>query len=357
MKFVDEVSFGIASGNGGNGIVSWRREKYVPRGGPDGGDGGRGGAVIFRASRSRNTLVDFRFNKVYRGGNGQPGGARDMTGRSGEDTVLLVPVGTVLSDDETGELLADLDREGAEWSLGGGRGGRGNHAFATATHRTPTEAEPGRPGTEMRVHLELRLLADVGLCGLPNAGKSTLISRLSAARPKIADYPFTTLVPNLGVVSVGEGRSFVVADLPGLIAGAAEGAGLGHRFLRHLDRCRVLVHVVAADLEEPPDEAFRTIRDELEAFDPALVERDQIVVLSKRDLLPPDELAARVAALQAAVDPALGDVIPVSSATGEGLPRLVEAMWALLHRDDRDDRDDPDPDPDEGGDADPDVSD
>jgi GTPase len=326
VKFVDEVSFGIASGAGGNGTVSFRREKYVPRGGPDGGDGGRGGAVVFRASRSRNTLVDFRFNKVYRGEDGKPGGARDMTGRSGGDIVLLVPVGTVLRDDESGEILADLDAEGAEWSLRGGRGGRGNHAFATATHRTPTESESGRPGTEMRVHLELRLLADVGLCGLPNAGKSTLISRLSAARPKIADYPFTTLVPNLGVVSVGEGRSFVVADLPGLIAGAAEGAGLGHRFLRHLERCRVLVHVVAADLEEPVAEAVQTIRAELEAFDPELLERPQVVVLSKIDLIPPDGLAPRVAELEAFGHP----VIPVSSASGAGLQALTHALWALV---------------------------
>jgi GTP-binding protein len=327
MKFVDEVTFAIASGHGGAGAVSFRREKYIPRGGPDGGDGGKGGSVVFRSTFSRNTLVDFRFNKVYRGGDGKPGGARDMTGHNGDDTILLVPVGTAIHDAETGELLADLMREGDEWRLAGGRGGKGNHFFATATHRTPTHAQEGEPGIEMRVRLELKLLADVGLLGLPNAGKSTLISRISAARPKIADYPFTTLIPNLGVVSLGEGRSFVVADLPGLIEGAAEGAGLGHRFLRHLDRCSVLVHLIAADAEQDVVEAMNVIRGELEAYDPDLARKEQIVVLSKIDVLSEEERAAMLAKLQAA---GVETPLALSAVSGEGLKALLERLWHHL---------------------------
>jgi len=331
MKFVDEITFTIASGHGGPGIVSWRREKYVPRGGPDGGDGGRGGAIGFRSTLSRNTLVDIRFNKVYRGENGRPGGARDMTGHNGEDLVLLVPVGTVIHDAETDEILADLAREGDEWRLEGGRGGRGNHFFVSPTHQSPWHAQEGLPGVEMRVRLELRLLADVGLLGFPNAGKSTLISRISAARPKIADYPFTTLVPNLGVVSMGEGRSFVVADLPGLIEGAAEGAGLGHRFLKHLDRCRILLHLVSSDGIAQDGEldavtAVQTINGELDAYDPALAERRQIVVLSKIDVLAPEERERHLNALRAAGYEAFA----ISAVTGEGLKALLERVWELL---------------------------
>jgi GTPase len=281
---------------------------------------------VFRATTSRNTLVDFRFNKVYRGDDGKAGGQNDMTGRGGDDTLLWVPVGTVIHDAATDEILADLDREGVEWRLDGGRGGKGNHFFATATHQTPLHAQEGEPGVEMRVRLELRLLADVGLLGFPNAGKSTLISRISAARPKIADYPFTTLVPNLGVVPLGEGRSFVVADLPGLIEGAADGAGLGHRFLRHLDRCKVLVHLVAADAELDPVEAIATINAELEAYDSELAKRPQIVVLSKCDVLPPEERDERLQELQAAGFPALG----LSAVSGDGLKPLLERIWSTL---------------------------
>ena len=326
MKFKDEVTFGIASGHGGAGAVSFRRESHVPRGGPDGGDGGRGGAVVFRASRHRNTLIDFRFNKVYRAPDGVRGGYRDMTGADGDDLVLLVPLGTLVHDAETDELLADLAEEGAEWRLAGGKGGRGNHWFATPTHRTPNQAQPGIPGTEMRVRLELRLLADVGLLGFPNAGKSTLISRISAARPKIADYPFTTLVPNLGVVDMGEGHSFVVADLPGLIEGAADGAGLGHRFLRHLDRCRVLVHLVAADDEGDPLERMRIIEDELEQYDPELATRTRIVVLSKIDLLSPEEIEERLATFRAEGI----DALALSAVSGAGVKPLLQVVWSHL---------------------------
>ncbi|MEQ1502110.1 MAG: GTPase ObgE [Myxococcota bacterium] len=326
MKFVDEVSFAIASGHGGAGAVSFRREKYIPRGGPDGGDGGAGGSIVFRSTHSRNTLVDFRFNKVYRGGDGQKGAARDMTGRTGDETVLLVPVGTVIYNDETDEQIADLAVVDAEWRLTGGRGGKGNHFFATPTHRTPLHAQEGEPGTELRVRLELRLLADVGLLGLPNAGKSTFISRVSAARPKIADYPFTTLVPNLGVVSMAVGESFVVADLPGLIEGAAEGAGLGHRFLKHLDRCRLLLHLVAADVDGDPVDAVQTIEAELEAYDPELAGRDTIVVLSKIDVLTPEQREQHLADLRAAGYAPYA----ISAVSGEGLQPLLHAVWSRL---------------------------
>ena len=325
MKFKDETTFAIASGHGGPGCVSFRREAKVPRGGPDGGDGGKGGTVLFRATSSRNTLIDFRFNKVYRAPEGKKGSKGHKTGPSGEDLVLLVPIGTIVHDADTDEVLADLDREGAEWRIEGGRGGKGNAFFVTATHQTPIEAQPGEEGVEMRVRLELRLLADVGLLGFPNAGKSTLISRISAARPKIAPYPFTTLVPNLGVVDLGEGRSFVVADLPGLIEGAADGAGLGHRFLRHLGRCRVLVHLVAADDETDPAERVRIIERELDAFDPILAERPRITLLSKVDVLDPEAKAAMLAGLREAGI----DAEPLSAVSGEGLQQLLERIWTL----------------------------
>jgi GTP-binding protein len=332
VKFKDEVTFRIASGHGGAGCVSFRRESYTPRGGPDGGDGGKGGAVVFRASTSRNTLIDFRFNKTYRGADGRPGAKKDMTGADGADLVLDVPVGTLIHDADQEVLLADLAAEGDEWRVGGGRGGKGNHFFATPTHRTPDQSQPGEPGTELRVRLELRLLADIGLLGFPNAGKSTLISRISAARPKIADYPFTTLVPQLGVVDLGQGRSFVVADLPGLIEGAAEGAGLGHRFLRHLDRCRLLLHLVAVDGEGDPLERKRIIDAELEAYDPELARRPQLVVVSKIDAAAPGEVDDTLARLRAAGH----DAVAISAVSGAGIPALLETLWKWVTPDDPD---------------------
>ena len=330
MRFVDEITFHIASGAGGAGAVSFLREKFVPRGGPDGGDGGRGGALIFEATTSRNTLVDFRFNKVYRASAGRPGARRNQNGRSGEDRVLQVPVGTVIYDAETDEQLADLSAPGARWSVPGGRGGKGNTHFATATHRTPRMAQDGEPGTELQVRLELKLLADVGLLGFPNAGKSTLISRISAARPKIGAYPFTTLVPNLGVVELGEGSSFVVADIPGLIEGASEGAGLGHRFLRHLERCRVVVHLVAADAGADPVEGVHVLQGELRSYDPALADRVRIVALSKIDLLDEEGTAQRLATLREAGIEAL----PISAVSGAGLPALLHQIRALIQEPD-----------------------
>ena len=328
MRFVDEISFGVASGKGGDGMVSFRREKYVPRGGPDGGDGGRGGAVVFEATGSRNTLVDFRFNKVYRAADGRKGGPSRKAGAGGKDCRLLVPVGTMIYDAATDDLLADLDEEGKEFRIPGGGGGGGNVHFKSSTNRTPHRAGPGKPGIEMKVRLELKLLADVGLLGLPNAGKSTLISRISRARPKIASHPFTTLVPNLGVVSVGTAHSFVVADIPGLIEGAADGRGLGHQFLRHVDRCAALLHLVPADLSPAEAaESYRAIRREVERYDDGLADRPEIVVLSKTDLVDDDDCAERMEALAAVSGKS---PVPISAVTGAGLKQLIHAAWRLV---------------------------
>jgi GTPase len=330
MRFVDEVNVTVASGHGGAGAVSFLREAFRPRGGPDGGDGGKGGDVIFEATRQRNTLVDFKWNKVYRAEDGQRGQKRNMTGRGGEDLILWVPVGTQIRDRDTGDLLADLSAEGDRWVVEGGIGGRGNTHFKSSTHRTPRHAQEGRPGTEHSLLLELKLLADVGLLGFPNAGKSTLISRISAAKPKIADYPFTTLVPNLGVVRVGDGESFVVADIPGLIEGAADGAGLGHRFLKHVERCGLYLHLVSLDPHEgAPEDRFRALNDELRRYDDALLRRPQLVVLTKTDLLDDEAVEARRRAFEEAVGTR---VYAVSSVRGDGLKTLVGDAWLLLRR-------------------------
>ena len=292
--FIDETRIRVKAGDGGNGCVAFRREKFVPRGGPSGGDGGRGGDVWMESSERHNTLVHFRFNPEYKAGRGRHGEGSNRTGAAGEDITLKVPVGTILYDEETGERIHDFSRPDERMTVArGGRGGRGNAQFATPTHRAPREHEPGRPGEERVYRLELKLLADVGLVGYPNVGKSTLISRISAARPKIADYPFTTLEPNLGVVSIGNPSdpgytSFVVADIPGLIEGAHTGAGLGTQFLRHIERTRLLVHMV--DVSESsgrpdPVQDFEVIQKELESFGAGLEEKPMIVVASKMDAL------------------------------------------------------------------------
>jgi GTP-binding protein len=325
MRFVDEVEITVASGKGGDGAVSFRREAHVPRGGPDGGDGGRGGAVAIVATRNRNTLVDYRWRRIHRAADGQAGMPNQMFGAAAEDVELLVPLGTLIFDAESGEALADLAEEGARYEIHGGKGGKGNVWFKTSTRQTPTFAEQGKLGEERKLRLELRLLADVGLLGYPNAGKSTLISRISAAKPKVADYPFTTLAPHLGVVSIAPGESFVVADIPGLIEGASEGRGLGHQFLRHVERCRLYLHLV-----EPGDDAvtrWQVIQDELRAYDPELLDRPQILVLSKIDTLAPDERAATVAALEAATGQT---VHPLSAVAGEGVQELIWAMWSAV---------------------------
>ncbi len=304
MKFVDEATIRVEAGDGGNGVVSFRREKYIPKGGPDGGDGGDGGNVFLVADTNLNTLVDYKFTKFYQAGRGQNGMSADCTGAKGEDIFLKVPVGTRVTDKETGEVLGDLRTEGAILRVAkGGFHGFGNTHFKSSTNRAPRQKTNGTPGERRILELELLLVADVGLLGLPNAGKSTFIRSVSAARPKVADYPFTTLVPNLGVVKTGEGESFVIADVPGLIEGAAQGAGLGHRFLRHLERCRVLLHLVDAlpvDGSDPVANA-QVIEKELKEYAHDLYEKPRWLVLNKVDLLEGGEeegqaLVARIAA-------------------------------------------------------------
>ena len=283
--FIDEAKIWVKAGDGGNGCVAFRREKYVPRGGPSGGDGGDGGDVVLESTEHLNTLLPFRYNREFRGERGRHGEGSNRHGREGEDTLIRVPVGTILFEEESGERLFDFTASGQRWvAARGGRGGRGNARFASSTNRAPRRADPGETGEERRLRLELKLLADVGLVGFPNAGKSTLISRLSAAHPKIADYPFTTLEPCLGVVAVGEEESFVLADIPGLIEGAHQGHGLGTRFLRHIERTRLLVHLVDVSATgRDPAEDFRVVRNELGQFSAALLEKPVVVVANKLD--------------------------------------------------------------------------
>ena len=291
MKFIDEVSFSVIAGRGGNGCVSFRHEKYVPKGGPDGGDGGFGGHVILKAKANVSTLIDHRHRTHYKARPGDNGQGARKHGKNGESVIIPVPVGTMIYDAESGALLGDLVQDQQEIVIArGGRGGRGNAQFATPTRQTPDFATPGKEGERRDLRLELKLLADVGLVGLPNAGKSTLLAAMSAAKPKIADYPFTTLVPNLGIVRYGEYESFVMADIPGLIAGAAQGKGLGDRFLRHVERTRVLVFLFDA-LGGDFEETYGTLLKELAEFDPRLLDKPRIAVVSKADLLAPDEEA------------------------------------------------------------------
>jgi GTP-binding protein len=336
MKFVDEAIIDVIAGNGGNGAVSFRREKYVPRGGPNGGDGGRGGSIYAVADRNINTLIDYRYARIHRAQSGEPGRGADQYGRSGTDVVLRVPVGTLIADADTGESVADLAQHEARALLAkGGRGGLGNLHFKSSTNRAPRQSTPGEAGEQRRLKLELRVLADVGLLGMPNAGKSTLIRAISAARPRVADYPFTTLVPNLGVVRIDENRSFVVADIPGLIEGAADGAGLGHRFLRHLQRTRLLLHVVdLAPLDPGTDTVAdaRAIVKELKRYDEALHAKPRWLVLNKLDLIPDAERDARIAAVVKALR-WKGPVFAISALTGEGCRALVYAVqtWLEAH--------------------------
>jgi len=333
MRFVDEASIVVRSGRGGRGSASLRRAKNVPKGGPDGGDGGKGGDVIFRASPRLLTLYDFRAQRLFEAENGGNGQAQDKNGRGGEDLYIDVPVGTqVFLDDEDGErtLLADLKRVGQQFTAcPGGEGGRGNLHFKSSVNRAPKRAEPGWPGQEKRLHLELKVIADAGLLGLPNAGKSTFLTAVSAARPKIASYPFTTLTPNLGVVEALEpsmaGRRLIIADIPGLIEGASEGLGLGHKFLKHVERTRFLVHILSGEDADPenPAAGYVMLDEELRAFDPELAEKPQIRVINKIDILP----AERMAALRAN---APADVLFISALTGEGLPELMAEMWSRM---------------------------
>jgi GTP-binding protein len=336
MKFFDEATIEVVAGDGGNGIASFRREKYVPRGGPDGGDGGRGGSIYAVADRNINTLIDYRYARIHRAKRGENGRGADQYGRGAEDIVLRMPVGTVITDAESGELIADLARDGARALLAaGGKGGLGNLHFKTSTNRAPRQFTRGEEGEHRRLNLELKVLADVGLLGMPNAGKSTFIRAISAARPKVADYPFTTLAPNLGVVRTSESRSFVVADIPGLIEGAAEGAGLGHRFLRHLARTRLLLHIVdLAPLDEAADPVHdaRAIVKELKRYDEALYEKPRWLVLNKVDLVPDDEREKRVKAFVRSYR-WKGPVFAISAVNGEGCRELTFAIqeWLDAH--------------------------
>jgi len=326
MKFVDQARIIVVSGNGGPGSRHFRREKHVPRGGPDGGDGGRGGDVTLVASTRARTLLDFHHKRTHRAENGKPGGDSRSTGRSGAELILTVPVGTEVIDEGSGELLADLvvDGERAVVAIGG-IGGRGNYRFRSATRQAPENADVGRPGQTLRLRFELKLLADVALVGLPNAGKSTLIRRISASQARVADYPFTTLVPNLGVVRYG-GQTFTVADIPGLIEGAADGAGLGTQFLRHVERCSVLVFLLAGVDETTPETALTILRGELGRYAKELLDRPSCIALSKADALgdDADEMATAVAANVGT------DVLALSGVTGAGIPELLQRIVSLL---------------------------
>lgn len=318
---IDSATIEARGGRGGDGCLSFRREKFVPRGGPNGGDGGHGGNVVLRAAEGRYTLLDFRYRRHYRGGNAQHGGGSNKRGRNGDDVVLEVPVGTVVRDHDSGDVLADLDEPGASVVIArGGRGGRGNARFATPTDRAPRRTEEGEPGEERMVHLELKLIADAGVVGAPNAGKSTLLSRVSAARPRIADFPFTTLSPVLGLVRVSPGESFVMADLPGLIEGAHEGRGLGLRFLKHTERTSALV--ILLDVTDEPEETYRTLMAELTSYGEGLSDKPRIVALNKIDLVPDG----------AAPEPAFGGekVIPVSAVRGDGLDELMGQVYRMI---------------------------
>jgi len=336
VNFVDEAAIEVIAGAGGNGAVSFRREKYVPRGGPDGGDGGRGGSIYAVADRNINTLVDYRYARLHRAKSGQKGRGADQYGRGGSDIVLRMPVGTLITDAISGERVADLVTDGQRALLAkGGQGGLGNLHFKSSTNRAPRQSTPGEPGEQRSLKLELKLLADVGLFGMPNAGKSTLIAAISNAKPKIADYPFTTLHPQLGVVRVAAEQSFVVADIPGLIEGAAEGAGLGHQFLRHLRRTRLLLHLVdfaSFDGSVDPVADARAIVKELKRYDEALHAKPRWLVLNKLDLVPAEEREARVARFVKALR-WKGPVFGVAAIKGEGCRALIYAVaeWLEQH--------------------------
>lgn len=361
MRFIDEARIKVAAGHGGAGSVSFRREKFVPRGGPDGGDGGAGGDVVFVSSNQLSTLQDFRFKRSYTAPNGQQGSGRNKAGKDGETIEVKIPVGTIIKDAETSEVLFDFLEDGQRWiAAQGGRGGKGNTHFATAVFQAPKFAQPGEEGTSCELILELKLLADVSLIGYPNAGKSTLISRISAAHPKIADYPFTTLTPNLGVVKVADFKSFVVADIPGLIEGASRGLGLGHKFLKHIERTKITVHLLDGthllDFITLPDEEpganvkkaaaelhrlYLAIRKELEIYNPELEEKDEVIVINKADLFQgqpgflPDVKVEFRKLLEKGSKKITRELLPkepysISCASGEGIHELIHVLWEKL---------------------------
>jgi GTP-binding protein len=329
MKFIDTAKIIIRSGKGGPGMVSFRREKYVPKGGPDGGNGGKGGDVVFQTDSHMNTLLDFKYKRHFFAENGAPGGTKKMFGKNGADMVIKVPCGTIIKNAETGEIIADLTDEGDEVvALRGGKGGKGNWEFRSATNQTPRYAEPGLPGEEMEVVLELKLIADVGIVGFPNAGKSTLISTISAAKPKIADYPFTTLVPNLGIVKIDFAKNYTVADIPGLIEGAAEGKGLGIQFLRHVERTRVLLFLVEALSEDHVNE-YKTLCRELEKYNPDMLKKKKLIAISKIDTVD-NETAKNLAELR--FDDYPDKPLLISSVTNVNIEKLKYMLWDLIEQ-------------------------
>ncbi len=329
MKFIDTAKIIIRSGKGGPGMVSFRREKFVPKGGPEGGNGGKGGNVVFLADGHMNTLLDFKYKRHFFAQNGDPGGIKKMFGKNGNDLIIKVPCGTLVKDAETGEILADLTDAGDEYvALKGGKGGKGNWEFRSPTNQTPRYAEPGLPGEEAEVILELKLIADVGIVGFPNAGKSTLISTISAAKPKIANYPFTTLVPNLGIVKVDYAKNYTVADIPGLIEGAAEGKGLGIQFLRHVERTRILLFMVEAISEDPLND-YNTLRRELEKYNPEMLEKQQIIAVSKIDIV--DEETKKQLAELKFTDDKISPLL-ISSVTHENIDILKFKIWDILEK-------------------------
>lgn len=332
--FIDVANIKVRAGKGGNGVVAWRREKFEPSGGPYGGDGGNGGSIILQVDQGIRTLMDFRYKRVYKGENGENGRTKKQYGKNGQDVILKVPVGTLVKDEETGKVIVDLKEKGQSYVIAkGGRGGRGNAKFATSTRQAPTFAEAGTKGQEKDIVLELKLLADVGLIGFPNVGKSTILSIVSAAKPKIANYHFTTLKPNLGVVRIDEAKSFVIADIPGLIEGASEGAGLGHDFLKHIERTRVLVHVIDAASSEGrnPIDDFYKINDELNQYNDKLSEKPQIIVANKMDLPNAEE---GLDAIRKEFEPKGYSIYSISAATRAGIDELKYAMWEIVENSD-----------------------
>jgi len=328
MQFIDEARISVKAGDGGNGCISFRHEKYIPKGGPDGGTGARGGSVIIRADRQLNTLLDFKYKHSYRAERGENGRGKDQGGKSGKDELVKVPCGTLVRDTLKGKTIADLVNDGDEFIIAhGGKGGRGNGEFATPTNQAPRFAEPGTPGEERELILELKLLADVGLVGFPNAGKSTLISVVSAAKPKIADYPFTTLTPNLGLVRYAEGKSFVLADIPGLIEGAHEGKGLGIQFIRHIERTRVLVFLIESFSKDPKKD-YQILLNELASYNPAIAKKKKIVAVTKMDVVDESDKKklAKIKFGRGVV------TIPISAVAGEGLRELLDEVWKTLNK-------------------------
>ncbi|MFG0330075.1 MAG: GTPase ObgE [Phycisphaerales bacterium] len=332
--FIDQAVIEVRSGKGGDGCVSFRREKYIPKGGPDGGDGGHGGDIVLYADENVNTLLDFRGRPHWHAKNGLPGGGKDCTGKSADDLVLHIPPGTLVYDDETGDLIVDIDEPEERFVIAkGGKGGKGNARFKSATNQTPRQFTPGEPAEERRLRLELKLLADIGLLGVPNAGKSTLLRAVSKARPMVADFPFTTLHPQLGIAALDPERRLVIADIPGLIEGAAQGAGLGHDFLRHVERTKILVHLLDINPIDGSDpvQNYHTIRRELAEYSSALAEKEEVIALNKIDLVPAEERDDLVELIAGELGFAKGErPFVISGATSEGVRDLLEALWPKL---------------------------